>query len=347
MAFLFGGVTLASDRSSIESKAEDDDRIAELDPLDDITNLSSDDSGKKKAKKRRRLQSGPTNEMFRLELSGGSSSDGDMYWNKVDVPAATAPPARWQHTADYSHSLNSIIVFGGFGEVDKPGGSSRLNDLWTFDVTSETWTKPKLSTTTNSIDSCPPWTPGLAQKDSPYPRGAHASSLVSSGSCLVIFGGYGGRGGYTRKDLSDLHVFHIPTCQWYSVKTAGVPPPARSGHKLLSSLSSNGHDNLYVMGGWSVSQQFDDVYMLENDGSTLTWSKVVTASGPESWGPKRWNFGAISVPAVPNWKIFVFGGNSGELDQTRPQGMLQNNIQVLECPSSADSNAWCHPKSSI
>lgn len=337
MAFLFGGVTL-SDRSVVNPGA--DEEMEELDPLDDITNL--DDSSTHATRKRcRRILSIPTNEMYRLELSGGSSTDGDMYWNKVDVPLSTAPPARWQHTAEYSDQLNGIIIFGGFGEVDTPGGSCRFNDLWTFDVKSESWSKPQLSFT-SSIDSCPPWTSSPVS-DSPAPRGAHASAIISSGSCLVVFGGYGGESGYTRRDLSDLHAFHIPSCQWHLVDTTGAPP-ARSGHKLLANLSDNGHDNLYVMGGWSASQQFDDVYVLENDGSSLTWSLVNAASGLESWGRKRWNFGAISVPAVPNWKIFVFGGNSGELDQSRPQGMLQNNIQVLECTSSQDSdNAWFHP----
>ena len=81
-------------------------------------------------------------------------------------------------------------------------------------------------------------------------------------------------------------------------------------------------------GGWSVSQQFDDVHMLENDGSTLTSRKVVTKSGP----------GIPDLYPCPPCRT----GRS--LNQTRPRGMHQNNIQVLDCPSSADSNAWRHPE---
>eukprot|EP00804_Cyclotella_cryptica_P004521 CCRYP_006874-RA/>CCRYP_006874-RA protein AED:0.08 eAED:0.09 QI:0/0/0.5/1/0/0/2/139/4220 len=336
MAFLFGGVAFA-DRTRFDSKADADGRDVEFDVLDDITNLLASGSGPNAAT-RPRVQSGPTNDMFRLELSGGSSSDGDMYWNRVETQSV--PPVRWQHTANFSDKLNTIIVFGGFGEE-----SCRLNDLWMFDVQSETWTQPHVSSLPNSsLDPCSPWVSGPVDKELPSPRGAHASTLVCKGLCLVIFGGYGGGGGHTRRDLSDIHVFHIPSCQWHTVATTGTPPPARSGHRLLASLSNVGHDNLYVMGGWSACQQFDDVYVLENDGSTLTWSKLDTASGPESWGPKRWNFGAVSVPAVPNWKIFIFGGNSGELDQARPQGLLQNNLQVLECGHSESSEiTWYHP----
>eukprot|EP00956_Cyclotella_meneghiniana_P037799 scaffold144648_cov39-Cyclotella_meneghiniana.AAC.1 len=64
--------------------------------------------------------------------------------------------------------------------------------------------------------------------------------------------------------------------------------------------------------------------MLENDGSTLTWSKVVTKSGPE----------------IPDLYPCPPCRTGRSLNQTRPRGMHQNNIQVLDCPSSADSNAW-------
>jgi hypothetical protein len=82
----------------------------------------------------------------------------------------------------YSGTLNNIIVFGGFGHVDTPGASNRLNDLWTFDVKSESWSKPQLSFLGASVDLCPPWTSSLAAMESPSPRGAHASDLVLSGS---------------------------------------------------------------------------------------------------------------------------------------------------------------------
>ena len=362
MAYLFGGVSLSSEIHKFSSSSSaDDDASADLDldALVDINNESSSSSEQKVNKRRHRSRSGPMNDMFRLDLSGGASPDSDLYWSKVEQQNATSPPARWQHTANFIESLNGIIVFGGFG-LDSSSAECRLNDTWLFDVKSETWSKPQPSHLGRSIESCSPWTSfGKPSKTPPSPRGGHAAALVGGGSCLVVFGGYGGGGPHTRRDLNDVHVFHLPTCQWFSVDTAGSPPLARSGHALLSSVDSrSGRDNLFVLGGWSASQQFDDVHILENDGSTLTWSKVETASGPDSWGPRRWQFGAISVKAVPNWKIFVFGGNSGDLDATRPQGWRQNNLQVLECasptspPSSSQGDgrstttalSWLHPE---
>eukprot|EP00957_Ditylum_brightwellii_P206103 15346827-Ditylum_brightwellii.AAC.1 len=101
------------------------------------------------------------------------------------------------------------------------------------------------------------------------------------------------------------------------------------------------------MGGWSASHQFDDLYILERE--TLAWSCPKAAQGPESWGAQRWGFSAVSVFAVPYWKIFVFGGNSGNLDASRPQGTHLNDIQVLKSiisQSGTDSSgmSWSRPK---
>lgn len=352
MAYLFGGVSLSTDRNNNRNSSD-------VDVLDDITNTTNNEASllEQKIKKRRRARSSPMNDIFRLDLSGGA----DLYWSKMEPTSAnnSLPQPRWQHTANYLESSNNIIIFGGFGVEESSssaanttttidGTSCRLNDTWLFDCKAETWTPVTSSAvgSSSSSSSCSPWTSfGQPSKTPPPPRGGHASAVVGGGSCLAIFGGYGGDGSrHSRNDLNDLMVFHIPSSQWFPVDTYGTPPPARSGHALLSSVSSDsGRETLFVMGGWCSSQQFDDVHILENDGSILTWSKVETASGPDSWGPRRWNFGAISVKAVPNWKIFVFGGNSGDLDKTRPQGWRQSNMQVLECaplPSaSADATA--------
>lgn len=49
---------------------------------------------------------------------------------------------------------------------------------------------------------------------------------------------------------------------------------------------------------------------------------------PAAPGPPRWYHSAVAVFAVPFWKMFVFGGNSGDLnDANNPQvrGMAYNH----------------------
>jgi hypothetical protein len=68
------------------------------------------------------------------------------------------------------------------------------------------------------------------------------------------------------------------------------------------------------------------------DTLTHTWSEV--AAG---FGLPRWNHAACAVEAIPNWKVFVFGGSSGDLSQSAPstpsmQGAFQQvRITVCQC----------------
>ncbi|CAN0467702.1 unnamed protein product, partial [Ectocarpus sp. 12 AP-2014] len=51
----------------------------------------------------------------------------------------------------------------------------------------------------------------------------------------------------------------------------------------------------------------------------------------------RWNHSAVGVFAVPHWKVFVFGGNSGNLAEGgNPQGDFRNDLCVL----NTGSNTW-------
>ncbi len=273
---------------------------------------------------------GPTNDLFKIDIS----SETDVYWTKLNQACASPqPPPRWKHTAT-KYSDSKILVFGGFTSSKQ---NQRLNDVWVFDSVSEDWSKVQCvnecdnKRTNIKIQSSPLLTVDGTKSFAPCPRGSHSSAII--GNYVFIFGGYGGAG-YARQDFSDLHILCVKSWQWFEIETKGVPPKPRSGH---NSVAVDG--KLYIMGGWNSSEQFDDVHVL--DIATSTWSKPDSACGPESWGPKRWNFTAVGAFAVPNWKIFVFGGNSGDLDNTRPQGLHCNDIQVLE--SCKESAKWDCP----
>lgn len=219
-----------------------------------------------------------------------------------------------------------MLIFGGFS-ANKI--SRYFNDLWLYDIKSEKWSQPLPAQTALDANGLPslkrPW-PGV-----PEARGAHASTFV--GNKLIIFGGYGGTG-FSRRDFADLHSLDMDTLEWEEIDMHGESPEARSGHQLLSVEDKQ----LYVMGGWNSSRQFDDVHIF--DLATRTWSQPPHASGPDYWGTPRWNYSAVAVFAVPYWKIFVFGGNSGDLVEGKsPTGEYCNDVMVLEC----GSNQWVRP----
>lgn len=208
-----------------------------------------------------------------------------------------------------------MLVFGGFS-ADK-AVNRYLNDLWFYDVKSERWSQQ-----------------AQAAGNPPEARGAHASALIYGSKKLAVFGGYGGSG-FSRRDFADMHFLDLGTLEWEEIdEMHGEPPEARSGHQLLSVEDKR----LYVMGGWNSSRQFDDVHVF--DLETRTWSQPPRASGPDYWGPPRWNHSAVAVFAVPHWKIFVFGGNSGDLVEGKsPTGEYCSDMMVFEC----GNNEWVRP----
>ena len=257
---------------------------------------------------------GPSNDLYKLDMS----SDSEYYWAKLELGDGSPQPcARWKHSATKIGD-SQIVVFGGFtSSKDKP----RLNDVWILDSSKDVWISCEDIVDSSSSPSSLWEAKGNSKRvDRPCPRGSHSSALVDDD--IFIFGGYGGNG-YARKDFNDVHVLCTKTWKWFEVSTKGDSPQPRSGHK---SVYFDG--KFYVMGGWNAVETFDDVHIL--DIESMTWTRADSACGPESWGDHRWNFTAVATYAVPYWKVFVFGGNSGNLDPSRPQGYYRNDMQVLE-----------------
>jgi len=147
---------------------------------------------------------------------------------------------------------------------------------------------------------------------------------------MFIFGGYGGSG-FARRDFNDIGVLDLGTWEWRPIECTGEHPDPRSGHQGVAV-----QDNVYIIGGWNSIDQFDNMYVL--DTVTNVWTKPAVTG---SFGPPRWNFSAVSVFAVPYWKVFVFGGNSGNLnDGGNPQGQYLNDMCVLE----TGSKSWTRPQ---
>jgi dynein heavy chain len=269
----------------------------------------------------KRRPPGPNNELYKLDMSDKET----FYWMRIN--AANPPPARWHHTAHLLKDNKTMLVFGGFS-ADKI--TRYFNDLWYFDTEEEVWSQPPPAETAvaegNTVPTLKmPW-PGV-----PTPRGAHATCLVNTS--MYLHGGYGG-GGFARKDFGDLHSLDLETYVWEELETTGDSPEPRSGHQLLCVEDRV----LYLMGGWNSNRQFDDVHVFTLE--TRAWSQPESASGEENFGPPRWNFTAVSVFAVPFWKIFMFGGNSGDLVDGKPTGVYQNDLQVLEC----GADVWKRPE---
>jgi dynein heavy chain len=256
---------------------------------------------------------GPNADLFKLDISSA-----EFYWSKV-TNSGKAPEPRSHHTVVVYGKL--IIMFGGFRS-----SSIRYNDIWILDTATDEWSQPHIGVTETKAGGEVHFKRNWP--DVPSPRGAHSSVLI--GSQMFVFGGYGGVG-FSRRDFNDVTALDLDTWEWRPIECTGEVPDARSGHQGIAVKEA-----IYIIGGWNSMVQFDNMHVL--DTVTNVWSKPEQQN---SFGPPRWNFAAVSVFAVPFWKIFVFGGNSGDLNENgNPQGDYLNDMTVFE----TGSNTWTNPQ---
>ena len=158
---------------------------------------------------------------------------------------------------------------------------------------------------------------------------------------LFLFGGYGGTPeSFGRYDYNDLKVLDLEQLEWSDLETTGDVPEERSGAQLVfvprvvPPNEPTTAPRLYLSGGWNALGQFNDVRML--DLETLVWTLVESASD-EKFGPERWEHSMVAVDCVPHWKVFTFGGKSGDLslESGLPLGTFNSDLFVLETGSAA------------
>ena len=261
---------------------------------------------------------GPNNDMYILKI--GAS---ELEWTRLDPPVQdnAAPAPRWKHTAVMVDDIN-LMIFGGFHS-----STNRFNDVWYFNTVSLTFEQPLTPQTEFTPRGNHIPTKNM-EPGAPSPRGGHTAVLL--GKQVWVFGGYGGLG-YSRKDFDDLYTYDTEELSWARQSTKGKTPEKRSGHSSCAVL-----EKLYVFGGWSSTTQFDDLHIL--DTTTLTWAQVQTNLCID--GSPRWNMAACGVVAIPNWKVFCFGGSTGPLTESDTLGKYRNDICVLD----TGTNSWSSPE---
>lgn len=271
---------------------------------------------------------GPCEDFFVLKLNSTLPYE----WQKVKTK--NQPLARWKHSATVWNG--KMVVFGGFHS-----NTIRCNDIWIFNPITMNWCEgtefarrkrenvyKKNQTSAESEDTesrvLPSSLISKSNVNAPSPRGAHSASLYDSE--LFIFGGFGGNGN-SRRDFSDLFILELESMTWTKPFTKGSRPAERSGHQACMVDTT-----LYILGGWNSTTQFNDFFLL--DIRTMTWSEL---DGPHmnSIHP-RWNHAAIPVMAIPYWKIFVFGGEEGQVDEYHARGTYVNHVELFE----AEENQW-------
>lgn len=215
------------------------------------------------------------------------------------------PPARAQHVAILTTKGDQIFVFGGHQSPQV-----RLNDTWLLTVNGLTWKRA-----TEDLPATPKNQDSLS--GAPAPRANTGATLLDNK--IYIFGGHGGLN-YQRIAFNDLYSFDLETHQWEKIEPANNPPEGRGGHTMFSVGTK-----LYVYGGWNSESQFTN---------TITFDLVTKEwYDPDIYNETpRWNHCGIMVEAIPSWKYFIFGGETGDFPEGGPRnfGSFTNSACFLD-----------------
>jgi hypothetical protein len=182
-------------------------------------------------------------------------------WNKLEPSGGVSPPARWRHTSTCI-SKTQILVFGGFHN-----STTRLNDVWIFDLPSRQWVQPV-----------------QAGGDAEAARRRAQRSRAVARSSTVRGGGSGGLGPDgsavvpEREMLRDLGVAVDEPATIIADSNPDAPAPRGAHSAVLIG------DHVWVFGGYGGAgyqrRDFNDVHRLHVP--TMTWSRievVPTAAG--------------------------------------------------------------------
>ena len=111
-----------------------------------------------------------------------------------------------------------------------------------------------------------------------------------------------------RRDFNDVSLFDLEGQEWLKVPVIqGKAPEARSGH----TASNHDGNSIFYFGGWNAGRQFNDLHILELNNLKNgydTGLKFVWSNPDISMGLPRWGHSGCSVKAIPNWRMFIFGG---------------------------------------
>lgn len=167
----------------------------------------------------------------------------------------------------------------------------------------------------------------------PSPRGAHSGSVVDE--VLYVFGGYGGTG-YARRDFNDVYALDLEEWQWQRIAPKGRPPAPRAAHSAAVMGT-----RIIVMGGWSAHAQFNDVYLFDTEAASWEALQLEDPTGDSGLSLPRWSHSACGVEAIPHWKMFVFGGCTGDLAEgASMRGDFSNGTYILD----QGTNRWSAPE---
>jgi len=193
------------------------------------------------------------------------STNDPTSWRMVPIQGETFP-SRVAHASTYCESKDTIYMFGGREGIDM--NETALNDLWSFDVTTETWSMVKTS---------------------PAPEARSFHKMVCIGETLYLFGGCG-----TSGRLADLHSFDTNTGTWTDLRKSVLR--GRGGANVIALPHLN---KIAVVAGFAGEETCDgQMYDISKGQWDEKLTKLEAQLRPRS----------VCISGLFQSEMFLFGG---------------------------------------
>jgi PKD repeat protein len=201
-------------------------------------------------------------------------------WTQLTTLPAATPAARANAAIAYTGS--KVVLFGGACGLPVDTTTCSLNDTWTWDPTTKTWTSVQADTAT----------PGATQPS----RRVGSSLAKDSSQKLLLFGGRD-----TTGYLKDSWTF--TGSSWTFRTTAGPTPRA------FAAMATDSSGQVVLFGGYDGTNILGDTWTWKG----TAWSQVSTLATPS---PRK--LAVISLFYHPNGGtasgLAIFGGRDGSGD---------------------------------
>ena len=168
----------------------------------------------------------------------------------------TAPPARTRHATAYDAERGRMIIHGGRWREGDSGNYTLHDDLWAFDLATDTWTE-------------------LPSENGPRRRVTH--SLVVSGDQLLVYGGNSTESSTSYVPMNDVWSYDLNDNTWTELSTDAA---AGKRHFQGTAISDDG-EKMFVYGGGDENAYtgpfFGDLWAYRVESGT--WSELHDGTG--------------------------------------------------------------------
>ncbi len=205
----------------------------------------------------------PTNDLYALDLT-------TLNWTKL-IAGGTLPEARSGAAAALDGPRTHLAIMGGSGAT-----SGDLNDLWSLDLATVTWT----AVTTRGAK--------------PAARSQHVMVYDAARNGYWVSGGQTSGGAM----FGDLYLLSGYNNQWGAIATS----PSTTARAKAVMIADAAHDQCVLFGGTTAGGVSADTWLLSP--AKTTWTAV-----PATYGaPPSARTGALVVADDAHQRFLVFGG---------------------------------------